>query len=148
MNNNSIWAIILVLVLVVVGVLLFKGTSVGSLNLANRTATNTTSNSSTSTNTTTSNDNTQNFASTTSVVIDNMAFTPSSVVTKAGTKVTWTNNDTVSHTVTADVPTAAFPSSGTIAPGGTYSVTFSQPGTYTYHCSIHPTMKGTVSVTQ
>jgi plastocyanin len=57
--------------------------------------------------------------------------------------VKWGNNDGVAHTVTANG--GAF-DSGSIADGGTFSFTFTTPGTYPYHCSIHPTMVGTITV--
>ena len=78
-----------------------------------------------------------------SVSIANFAFSSSSLTVASGTKVTWTNNDATAHTVTAD--DGSF-DSGNIAPGGTYSHTFSAQGTYAYHCSIHTTMKGKVVV--
>ncbi len=92
-----------------------------------------------------------NTASTTSlparvaVSIKNFAFNPASMSIKAGTKVTWTNNDSVSHTVTSDSGTLF--DSSTLAPGQSFSFTFGSSGTYSYHCSIHPMMKGTVVVT-
>ena len=78
-----------------------------------------------------------------SVSIANMAFTPASITVKAGTKVTWTNNDAMTHTVTAD--DASF-NSGDISSGSTYSFTFSTIGTFNYHCSIHPSMTATITV--
>jgi plastocyanin len=70
-------------------------------------------------------------------------FNPMSVSVTAGETVTWTNTGSVptGHTVTG----SGF-SSGVIHAGGTYSHTFSSPGTFSYHCSIHPFMKGTVTV--
>jgi plastocyanin len=79
-----------------------------------------------------------------SVAITNFAFSPATVTIKAGAAVTWTNNDSVSHTITAD---DASWDSGSIANGGTFSHTFATAGTFTYHCAIHPSMKGTVTVT-
>jgi len=79
----------------------------------------------------------------TQITIKNFAFTPASVSIPAGTKMTWVNNDSITHTVTSD--TGAFDSQS-ITPGSTYSFTFTQPGTYKYHCSIHSTMTGTVIV--
>jgi plastocyanin len=58
--------------------------------------------------------------------------------------VTWTNLDGVAHTVTADDGSWG---SGTLGQGATYSHVFTSPGTYTYHCAIHPFMTGTVTVT-
>jgi plastocyanin len=77
------------------------------------------------------------------VTITNFAFSPADLTVKTGSTVTWTNNDPASHTITADA--GAF-SSDPVAKGGTYQFTFSQPGTYAYHCSIHPSMKGTIIV--
>jgi plastocyanin len=75
------------------------------------------------------------------VWIQGMAFTPVSITVSAGTTVTWTNKDTVAHTVTSDSPLF---DSGSIAPGGTFSVIFSVPGSFKYHCSFHPSMTATV----
>lgn len=80
-----------------------------------------------------------------SVTIQNFAFMPSSLTVPMGTTVTWTNRDTTAHTVTGD--TSGGPMSGTLQPGQAYSYTFSQNGTFGYHCSIHPTMTGMVTVT-
>jgi len=80
----------------------------------------------------------------TSVTIASYAFSPQSLTIKVGTKITWTNNDGVAHTVTSDNHTTF--NSGPISPGSTYSFTFTKAGTYTYHCSIHPTMTATIVV--
>ena len=60
-----------------------------------------------------------------------------------GTTVTWHNDDSTNHTVTADGD--AF-SSGFVPPGGTFSFAFDKQGTFAFHCSIHRFMKGTVTV--
>jgi len=78
------------------------------------------------------------------VSISGYAFNPASLNVSTGTTVTWTNNDSVTHTVTSD--TGAF-TSGNLDPGQTFSFTFSQAGTFAYHCSIHTSMHGTVTVT-
>jgi plastocyanin len=65
------------------------------------------------------------------------------VVLGVNNTVTWTNMDSVPHTITAD--NGSF-SSGNMNPGDTFSYTFTTPGTYTYHCSYHNWMKGTVIV--
>src|SRR5713101_6903128 len=78
-----------------------------------------------------------------SVSIKNFAFSPVSLTVKVGTKVSWTNNDTVTHTVTADK--GAF-NSGPLTPGSTFSFTFTKAGTYSYHCNIHPSMMATIVV--
>ena len=60
-----------------------------------------------------------------------------------GTTVTWVNDDGATHTVTADG--GAF-DSGSLANGATFQFTFDQVGDFAYHCSIHTTMQGTISV--
>lgn len=77
------------------------------------------------------------------VSIQNFAFTPDTLTITAGTTVTWTNNDTVAHTVTST--DGAF-DSGTINPGETFTFTFSASGTFTYVCSFHPNMTASVVV--
>jgi plastocyanin len=78
-----------------------------------------------------------------SVSIKNYAFSAATVTVASGTTVTWTNNDAVTHTVTAD--DGSF-DSGNVVPGATFSHKFSTAGTVNYHCSIHTTMKGSVVV--
>lgn len=78
------------------------------------------------------------------ISIKNFAFSPANVTVKAGTVVTWTNNDTTQHTVTSDV--GGVLKSATLNPGMTYSFITSQKGTFSYHCSIHPMMKGTLTI--
>jgi len=77
-----------------------------------------------------------------SVEIKDFAFTPSSVEIAVGDSVTWTNNDPATHTVTGDGGI----DSGDLAQGQTYSHPFDAAGTYSYKCSIHPNMTGTVTV--
>jgi plastocyanin len=59
--------------------------------------------------------------------------------------VTWTNEDSVPHTVTAR--TDDF-DSGMMQNGDTFSLTFDEPGTFDYFCAIHPSMTGTVTVSE
>jgi plastocyanin len=82
-------------------------------------------------------------ATSASVIISNFAFSPVTLTIHKGTKVTWTNNDTVTHTVTGD---NGGPSSSPLGQGDTYSYTFNTVGSFPYHCSIHPYMKATVKV--
>ncbi|MES2023850.1 MAG: cupredoxin family copper-binding protein [Patescibacteria group bacterium] len=77
---------------------------------------------------------------TASVSMKNFAFNPATLSVKAGIKVTWTNNDSVPHTVTSDSDNLL--NSPTLAPGESFSFTFANSGTYSYHCKIHPMMKG------
>jgi YVTN family beta-propeller protein len=79
-----------------------------------------------------------------SITISGMAFSQQTVTVKAGQTISWTNQDSITHTVTADQGKW---DSGAIDPGKSYSLTLSLPGRYDYHCSIHPFMKGTVVVT-
>jgi plastocyanin len=78
------------------------------------------------------------------VAISGFAFGPSTVTVKVGTTVTWTQQDEDQHTVTAN--DGSF-TSAPLVTGATYTHTFTAPGTYQYHCSIHPFMHGTVVVT-
>jgi plastocyanin len=71
------------------------------------------------------------------------AFAPNPVNVSAGSTVTWTNNDTIAHTSTSD---SGQWNSGNIAPQASFSRMFPTAGTFTYHCSIHPGMVGTVTV--
>ena len=77
--------------------------------------------------------------------IKNFMFQQGSITVKAGTRVTWTNQDPqgTNHTATADG--GAF-NTGPIAPGASVSETLSAPGTYMYHCNIHQYMTATITV--
>jgi plastocyanin len=77
------------------------------------------------------------------VSVMNMMFMPGTVSTTLGGPVTWTNQDSLAHTVTSD---QGLWNSGTKLPGATYTRTFTSAGTFAYHCSIHPEMHGKVSV--
>ncbi|MDD4969419.1 MAG: cupredoxin family copper-binding protein [Paludibacter sp.] len=77
------------------------------------------------------------------VYIQGMAFSPVTLTVTAGTTVTWTNKDAMTHTVTSDSPLF---DSGNIAVNGVYSYTFNTAGTFAYHCTYHPSMKATVIV--
>lgn len=78
------------------------------------------------------------------VTIRGMAFSPTPLAINTGDTVVWKNFDSVAHTVTSD--TGLEMQSGQIKQGESYSHTFTAPGTYSYHCLIHPYMKGTVVV--
>ncbi len=79
------------------------------------------------------------------VNIRSFSFDPSTITVKKGTKVTWLNNDSVSHTITSD--SGSLLKSSILAPGQSFSFTFTNIGTVNYHCSIHTTMKASVVVT-
>jgi len=78
-----------------------------------------------------------------SVSIQNLAFSPANLIIAPGITITWTNNDSTTHTVTAD--DGSF-DSGTLSPGQSYSHTFTSTGSTSYHCNIHPMMKATIAV--
>ena len=77
------------------------------------------------------------------VSIANFAFAPASMTVAVGTTVTWTNTDSAGHTVTADDGSFKSDKLGT---GTTFSQTFTKAGTFAYHCSIHSSMTGTITV--
>ena len=71
------------------------------------------------------------------------AYSPNPINLAVGGSVTWTNNDTTTHTATSN--TGLF-DSGPIAPNGQFTRTFSTSGTFPYHCTIHPGMVATINV--
>ena len=97
------------------------------------------------------------------VTIQDFSFSPATLSVKAGTTVQWINNGPSGHTTTSD---GSVWTSGTLAPpsggggygggtaGGTYQFTFNTPGSYPYHCMLHPPSNpaysgftGTITVT-
>jgi plastocyanin len=78
-----------------------------------------------------------------SVNIVDFAFNPASVTVPVGGRVTWTNTGQAPHTSTSQ---AGGWDSGRLAPGGTFSFTAAQAGSFAYACLIHPNMQGTVVV--
>jgi len=85
------------------------------------------------------------------VTIQNFAFTPASITVPKGTTVTWTNQDSASHTIVNDATSTTalgkLFSSNPLGMGQTFSFTFHDEGTFAYHCGIHTFMKGTITVT-
>ena len=80
-----------------------------------------------------------------SIRIQNFAYNPPALSVTSGVTVAVQNADSVQHTLTSDA--AAF-DTGTMAGGQSDSfVAPAEPGTYAYHCNIHPSMKGTLTVT-
>jgi plastocyanin len=77
------------------------------------------------------------------VSIQDFSFNPGQITVAPGTTVTWTNEGPSPHTTTADDGSW---DSGTLQQGEDFSFTFDKPGTYTYHCSIHPDMTASVKV--
>ena len=79
------------------------------------------------------------------VSIEDFYFEPANAAIQPGDTIIWINEGNHPHTVTAD--NGSF-DSGTLQPGQSFSWTFQNPRTVTYHCSIHPFMTGSVSVSQ
>jgi plastocyanin len=77
------------------------------------------------------------------VIIEGFRFVPDAVSVSAGDTVRWTNNDSADHTSTSDGPGW---DSGPIVPGTSFRHEFTSPGTFAYHCALHPSMTGTVTV--
>ncbi len=82
------------------------------------------------------------------------SFSPNPINTKVGGTVTWTNKDTIAHTVTSGTGPID-PNKGKefdsgvstlLTPGKTFSHTFNTAGEFTYFCQVHPTMIGKVVV--
>jgi plastocyanin len=78
-----------------------------------------------------------------SVTITRSGFHPQELVVPPGTTVIWTNEDSISHTATADDGSW---DAGTFGPGQSDGATFSDEGEYPYHCAFHPGMTGTITV--
>jgi len=82
------------------------------------------------------------------VIITNYAFYPDILTVRKGTTVTWINMDPVPHTVEAgthEKPTGKFESQ-LLGRMESFSYTFTEPGTYVYHCDPHPYMTGKIIV--
>ena len=80
------------------------------------------------------------------VTIDNFSFTPATLTVKAGTSVTWTNQDDIPHGIGS--ANNAFPKSKALDTDDSYSFTFATPGTYQFFCYLHPKMVGSIVVEQ
>lgn len=70
-------------------------------------------------------------------------FAPPTITIAAGGEVTWVNEGQAPHDATADDDSFA---TELLDPGESESVTFDEPGSYSYICSIHPQMTGTIEV--
>jgi len=77
------------------------------------------------------------------VDIDQFTFLPQRITVKAGTTVTWINEDDVPHTVASS---GKLFKSKALDTADKFSFTFTTPGTYDYFCSVHPHMTGAVVV--
>jgi plastocyanin len=77
------------------------------------------------------------------VIAREFMFAPASLSVTAGSTVTWKNQDDEPHTVVSD---SGLFRSAAMDTNESFSFRFDKPGTYTYACSIHPRMVGTVIV--
>jgi plastocyanin len=69
------------------------------------------------------------------------------VTAKVGDVITWTNSDSAPHQVGLDDNSCAM-SKSIAGGGGKASLVFSKAGTFPFHCTIHSSMKGTITITQ
>jgi amicyanin len=81
------------------------------------------------------------------VVIKDMSFSPAQLTVKVGTAVTWTNEDSFLHSVLMETGPQTF-ASNNLRTNDKFTFTFTQVGTYDYSCGVHPSMRGTVIVTE
>jgi plastocyanin len=101
------------------------------------------------------------------ITVQDFSYSPATVTIKAGTTVLWVNNGPSAHTVTSDsglwdsgtlgtpsgsMGSTGYGTTGGTTAGGSFQRTFTQPGTYGYHCTIHPpslypNFRGTIVVT-
>jgi plastocyanin len=77
------------------------------------------------------------------VTIADEAFVPNTLIIGRGTTVRWINTGKEKHSITSD---EGLWDSGQIIPGAAYTITFTRPGTYKYHCTNHKGMTGTITV--
>lgn len=152
MNRSLLIAIIAVVVLLLGGALFAmnrnnKSTPTPSPSPTTNTSTTPPASNNESTSGTTTPPETPPSASSANIInIKNNIFSPSQITVKKGEAVTWTNNDTVAHTVTDDLSDVGGPNSGTVEPGQSYTFTFEKTGSFQYHCKIHTSMRGTIVV--
>lgn len=83
-------------------------------------------------------------STTSKISITSSAYSPASLTIVSGSTVTWTNNDNMAHTVTTADESI---NSGDIAPGSSYTKTFTMTGTYNYYDAHNTSMKGALIVT-
>ena len=75
---------------------------------------------------------------------DALVFDPTSITAKVGQVVQWTNAGTVLHNITFDQGCLT---DNSFQPSATWEITFSQAGTYSYKCTIHPGMDAKITIT-
>ena len=78
------------------------------------------------------------------IVIKDFHFTPEKLTVKSGEKIVWINRDEEPHTVVS--VEKQFKKSPPLDTDEVFTITAGAPGTYTYFCSVHPKMTGTIVV--
>ena len=135
-TNMTLWIVAIIVVIGIV-VLLTTGSNNNSSPKTENTAP-------TGTTGTTETETSSNTPSSYNIEITNFAFSPETLSIKKGDKVTWTNLDSASHTVSSDGSTEL--SSQPLSQGKAYTHTFKISGTFSYHCAFHSGMKGKIIV--
>jgi plastocyanin len=79
------------------------------------------------------------------VNIRNFTFAPAEATAAVGETIGWTNGDSAPHTATLDDDSCG---TGSITENATAGLVFDAPGTYPYHCNIHPNMTATITITE
>ncbi len=77
------------------------------------------------------------------VSIEGFAFSPADITAKVGQTITFTNGDSAPHTATLDDGSCTTPN---ISGGASDGLTFTAAGTYPFHCAVHSSMKGTITI--
>ena len=83
-------------------------------------------------------------ASETRIEIKDFAFNPQTITVKSGEKITWINRDEEPHTIVS--VEKQFKKSSALDTDQEFTITAGPPGTYTYYCSVHPKMTGSIVV--
>ncbi len=139
MKTVNIITLIVVALLIIIGVyfiVIYQSPTPAT------TIVNNTTNSTTSTATLIVNPEATSTASATqTILIQGFNFIPATVTIPTGTKVIWTNQDSVPH----QIKSVSF-NSQPLNTGDSFSFTFTKKGTYNYTCAIHPSMKGSIVV--
>lgn len=125
--NKATLSIIIIAIVIVVGVIGYFGYKSIYKTSSNNSA----------------NSNTTSQTQPNTVSLENLSFQPGVLSISVGDEVTWTNNDSVTHTIVAD--DSSFQSEQ-LNSGSSFKNIFSKPGTYQYYCSIHPSMTGKIIV--
>jgi plastocyanin len=86
-----------------------------------------------------------NSSNTSSIAISSSSFSPAAITVKKGTSVVWMNSDNMDHKIEIDQGGAESP---TLGKNSSWSLPFPDTGSFTYHCSLHPEMKGSIQVTE